>query len=241
MIAKGSDNLKAYVGSTGVDKMYLGDTLVYGTDNPYDEDGYILKGMVLHLDGADFDGSTWVDRIGGIEYTKVGDNITASGTGVYFGGDSGNYLYSTSKPTTPYDSSTIEVVFVSGQTSWGIVYQTDNLNYIMYGVTNARVSYRPGASRTTKATGTISSLYTHSVSHTHNYFNGVSYGTASTASWRNAAEYASVVGAIKRSGVGAEYRLKGTLYQVRIYNRILTDEEILHNASVDIEKYGISV
>lgn len=31
MIAKGSDKLKAYVGSTGVDKMYLGDTLVYSS------------------------------------------------------------------------------------------------------------------------------------------------------------------------------------------------------------------
>lgn len=31
MIAKGSKSLKAYVGSTGVDKMYLGDTLVYSS------------------------------------------------------------------------------------------------------------------------------------------------------------------------------------------------------------------
>lgn len=39
MIAKGSNGLKAYVGSTGVDKMYLGDTLVYSSGPaplPYD-------------------------------------------------------------------------------------------------------------------------------------------------------------------------------------------------------------
>lgn len=33
MIYKGSDKLKAYVGSIGVDKMYLGDTLVYGNES----------------------------------------------------------------------------------------------------------------------------------------------------------------------------------------------------------------
>lgn len=34
MIAKGTDKLNAYIGSTKVSKMYIGDTLVYGTDNP---------------------------------------------------------------------------------------------------------------------------------------------------------------------------------------------------------------
>lgn len=34
MIAKGSDKIKAYVGSTGVDKMYIGSTLVYSSAPP---------------------------------------------------------------------------------------------------------------------------------------------------------------------------------------------------------------
>lgn len=43
MIAKGSDSLKAYVGSTAVDKMYLGDTLVYSAvpEEPDVTDGYL--------------------------------------------------------------------------------------------------------------------------------------------------------------------------------------------------------
>lgn len=43
MIAKGSDSLKAYVGSTAVDKMYLGDTLVYSAapEEPDVTNGYL--------------------------------------------------------------------------------------------------------------------------------------------------------------------------------------------------------
>lgn len=203
---------------------------------------YITNGLVFHLDGADFNGTTWVDKVGHIEYTKVGTNITKSGDGVNFTGETGNYLYATSKPTTPYNATTIEVVLkYDGGSSWGIVYNTDNLDYIMYGIVNGRVSYRMGANRTTKTAGTVSTIFTHSISNTHNYFNGESKGTAATASWRNPAEYSSVVGAVKRSSFNAEYCLNGTLYQLRMYNRILTEAEILHNANIDAQKYNITL
>lgn len=54
MIAKGNSGLKAYVGSTGVSKMYLGDTLVYGGGEVVEEmplyvaspiGGYMLTGL----------------------------------------------------------------------------------------------------------------------------------------------------------------------------------------------------
>ncbi len=206
-----------------------------------DPNDYIRSGLIFHLDGADFDGDTWTDRVAHITYAKEGTNITKIESGVYFSGEENNYLYSTSKVDAPYNNSTIEIVYRSLKTDWGVIYTTNNLSHLMYCLGNGRVSYYPGANRATKATGSITSIYTHSVSHTHNYFNGVSMGTADKSSWRNPAQYASVIGAIKRNNYGAEYRAKGYLYQIRIYNRILTEAEILHNANIDAQKYNITL
>ena len=33
----------------------------------------------------------------------------------------------------------------------------------------------------------------------------------------------------------------GNMYAARIYNRALTDEEILHNQRIDMERYGVVI
>ena len=35
--------------------------------------------------------------------------------------------------------------------------------------------------------------------------------------------------------------LIGNMYAARVYNRALTDEEILHNQRIDSERYGIEL
>jgi hypothetical protein len=34
---------------------------------------------------------------------------------------------------------------------------------------------------------------------------------------------------------------KGDIHAVRVYNRLLTEDEILHNQNIDIQKYNIPI
>lgn len=241
MIYKGSSGLKAYVGSTGVSKMYKGDTLVYGTDNPYDEDGYILKGMVLHLDGADFDGTQWLDRISSIQFVIGGGTPVQSGGGVYFNGSA--YMYSDTAISSPRASSTIEVVLkVDNASNYKVVFFQRQREQMAYIINPSNVSYTTSTSdRPTKLKGDITKLYTHSISGSSNYFNGNSMGASGNVKWQNQATHNMVIGDYWYNTSYHSYKYYGYIYQIRVYNRVLTEEEVLHNASVDIEKYGISV
>lgn len=234
-----SDMAKAYVGSTEVSKMYLGGDLVY-ENNPYDEYGYIKAGKVFHLDGADFDGNTWIDRIGGITYTPEG-TVTSQNGGVVLNGSS--LLYSSQSADVSNTIGTLEIVYKPNTLSnyQTILFQrSGKFSYFLN--TNKTVSWRITSSKVaTKITNATTSIYTHSLSNSYNYFNGVSMGNGATVKWQNTSQYPSVIGCYWYNSSYKQYYASGILYQIRIYNRILTEAEILHNQQVDNERYNIGL
>lgn len=138
MIAKGSDSLKAYVGSTAVDKMYLGDVLVYGgeeeailpegytrlqyiynTSNAYIDTGVavgsadkIVFAYKKAVDSSDAnDKCIWGARDTTSMYCWVNDYANA--TQIYFrwgGKASGNYYYD--------KSSALDITVENGIFTW---------------------------------------------------------------------------------------------------------------------------
>lgn len=211
--------------------------MVGGGQSPTD---YITDGLVFHLDGADFNG-TWTDRIGNNTYTKAGTISSNGDGGVSFnkGHLSGNAV------GYDYTLSTIEICAKVNSKPSGngsALFHQGNGNYIMYLISPSfsNVQYKT-SSYDSKIVGDMFSKFTHSMSISNNYFNKTPYGNETLTSRWN---YAAPSGKLIIGNYGASNYNNcfiGVLYQVRIYSRILTIDEILYNQQIDIYKYNIIV
>jgi hypothetical protein len=194
---------------------------------------YISDGLVFHLDGADATDTTWVDRIGGNTFTNEG-SATHDGKGVR-----GTY----SSPVTLGVTNNAGTIEVCGEivSSWGSLSLSEfivrdkthitGINYILKPTNNppyvdisSRSNYSP-APRAYRSNNT--GKFTHSINRERQVFNGTlgelgaNSGTTTNAS---------------NSFVGNS---KVRIYQVRIYNRRLTEAEMKYNQEQDRKKYGI--
>lgn len=200
---------------------------------------YITDGLAFHLDGVDATTAQWVDRIGGITFTM--NNVTLDGNGgvVFNGTDSyGNY-----PNTLGYapDTCSIEVVadIVSMPASTVLFMQNAN-NLLAFGF--------PLQNQIISSTGTtLQRLFT---------FSGSVAVGKKTASCVWDKIYINrdnrMIGEDKgyweiRSGgtfiggrTASQNLLNGVIYQIRIYNRLLTEAEILANQAIDMARYNIS-
>lgn len=256
MIYKGSSGLKAYVGSTGVDKMYLGNTLVYSGESPYDEYGYIKKGMVAHFDGI-VKGDTanaWTDLINDIALTMSG-TITATDDGWVFPGTTGaffrknGYTWQSGKQYTsevciiPTSTTAQQMVFATDQGSsspnnYRPMLLLDNTNNIIRGVN----TYSSNGSLWS-FTFSTNTVYTISASQSLAIVNGnkltLSGSTGGRWNMGSQAGYFKISG--RRRGSTNTLPFKGTIYSIRVYDRDLTEAEVLNNQRVDNERFNLGL
>lgn len=194
---------------------------------------YISNGLVFHLDGADATDTTWVDRIGGNTFTNVG-SATHNGKGVL-----GTY----SSSVTLGVSNNAGTIEVCGEivSSWGgadnsIFIVRDKtyltgINYILKPRTTppyVDISSHSNYSPAPRAYRSVNiGKFTHSINRERQVFNGtLGELGANSGSPTNA----------NNSYVGHS---KVRIYQVRIYNRRLTEAEMKYNQEQDRKKYGI--
>lgn len=194
---------------------------------------YISDGLVFHLDGEDCDGTTWADRIGGIAFTM--NNVVCDGESVYFKGSTNSYGQSSTVVNYSYNSSTIEVVIRKEQQS-GFVFDPVNASAIKYiqGGTNVNFTYGAAGKRSGITTQGLNKIITHSINMDREIYNGKLLSFATNDTW-GAEGSGTFIG--RRGGGGNP--MKGNIYQIRIYNRKLTKEEILYNQEQDRKRYGI--
>ena len=76
--------------------------------------------------------------------------------------------------------------------------------------------------------------FTHSLRATLHYYNGTKMTTTSSTVVTNTGTIMYVGG-----NVGGNQGFNGIIYQVRIYNRLLTEDEIKWNQEQDRKRYGI--
>lgn len=199
----------------------------------YKLNSYIADGLVFQLCGEDATSSNWIDRIGKNNFTLY--NCALGDKCVTFNGSS-SYGVCVGKDY-PYNTSTIEVVvsssnmsntqlFFMGKTK-SICIGTYAGNYI---ISNAGyITYRY------KINNANSNIRIVSLNTNLGYENTVKSIANGTDTWSggNTNMY------IGRRSTGNFFT--GNIYQIRIYNRLLTKDEMLHNQHIDINKYGIKI
>lgn len=224
-----------YLGDTKIAKAYLGDDLVYQKASA--QTGYITSGLVFHLDGADATTSQWVDKIGGITFTM--NNVSLDGNGgVVFNGTSsyGNY---SSNLNFPSSTHTIEIVLNCTGNGLRVAFMINASNNVAFGYSSGGdyVVTKSGNSnaRSTWKTNYNTGVHVISVTPSNAYDNGSAMVYRNTDTW-----YLRTGGTFVGSRSANNAFFKGTIYQIRVYNRALTSDEILHNQAIDISKYNIT-
>lgn len=201
---------------------------------------YAQDDLVMQLDCTDakVDSAVWESAIGSTAFSLV--NLTqASDGGVIFPGDATKYGISSSGTEHAYKDCTIEYVIkpVSSSAN-GIVYFEKTQTSVCAGLYNGYLLGINNGTTYQLPSDKSGKIFTFSSTNNTGYLNGVKIATTGTASFTVAAQTGITLGKRMDSDY---YPFNGTLYQIRIYSRQLTEAEILHNQALDISRYGITV
>lgn len=202
---------------------------------------YEQNGLVLWLDGI-LKGSTanaWTDLVAGHVFEPVG-NVAFNTDNVQFGYDGNSYLVNTSNTYVANPSAaagTIEVVaeklgalyvvFIPSNTNPGICFIERAARGILW---------RYGGGETVKQYTPTVSKGSYSISINYKKENGTDMTMSeSTATYVSSTGIAACVGRSNNS------YFNGKVYSVRVYNRHLTEDEIMHNLSIDNARFNLGL
>lgn len=214
--------------------------------------GYVTDGLIMWLDGEknSTDGAhaspltTWVDQSGnGWDWTNGSSSMAATVNAKSLSFDGSNdYLY------RPYQSVPNNVAMME------IVYKRTKGGCVLTGFGRSKpgnINIHSTAGSITFHTGTGNSSdsntgfqpgdtagTTISVN-SAGYVNGVAVETAGNGNdWQY--EYPSIGKYRGSSGNDSSYCFQGEIFCIRLYNRILTEQEILANYAVDASRFNIA-
>ena len=224
-------------------------------DTTYTSASYVQEGLIAQWDGIDNQdtgthvpsATTWKDLVGGRDLTltstgkwnAIGDALVADGTSV---------AASRSSDSIPA-SKTIEVVFRQTGKGPSIILHGGNSSTMQFvslnGDTNSKCyfeglgnntphaavvwNYEPGALRCAAATfenpgSTATATFADGVARTD---------STHTSGWYFDTDMIAL-----GAWVGNRYPFKGEICAIRLYNTVLTAEQIAANHAVDIERFG---
>ena len=193
---------------------------------------YVQEGLVLYLDGIEQGGTAgvWTDLVGGHVFSPSGgvafnaDHIALDGTGSLTNSTFTCPGHSTGTiETVVADNAPEEAAFVFSPKSGG--------TRLMIHISGYRIRGKAGSNSGPKY---VLPVDTASISLTGTvcYVNGVAATQDGTGNMNGGSS--NCVGAR-----GSSSKFKGKIYCVRIYNRKLTEEEVLANLAVDRARFGI--
>ena len=245
---------KVFKGSTEIIRIYKGTTLEWEKSVPIpDADAYIQDGLVFQLDGIDKGNveGAWVDRKAGRQFTL--NNCIVNSDNIEFNGtdseaiDNDNYTL----PTVP-EKYTIEVVLYYGggsiltqrkssSSSYGspmMAALSTTINYLTIGRNLYAVEALPknkyiclqaqakGDDVQVNCNGDVLAQRG---------------GTSSTISNTFYDNGRPSVGCVWTSASNKARHLLGKVYSIRLYNRVLTEEELYNNMVVDYMRFKIPI
>lgn len=208
---------------------------------------YVADGLVLWLDGEKNSANgahvsnltTWVDQSGnGWDFENVGATVNAKS--LSFNGTS-QYL-KRAFDSLPHDVKMMEVVVnrTSGNnviSGFGNLYPGNitcgGSKYISFQIgTGTGDDKNAGFNLPDDIVGTVFSA------NSAGYINGTAIETRTDSNaWQY--RYPCIGGYLGSGGTNFQYGFKGEIYCIRMYNRILTEQEILANYAVDAHRFGI--
>lgn len=199
--------------------------------------GYVRSGLILWMDGID-KGPTagaWTDKAAGHVFTSV-NGFTDGENYVGLNASASQYLRNQSFQPPDGTKCTIEVAMSDYQTRT-LVFMPVKLGYIAFGVYGSNdtiisaaetgistVSFTPGAK--------VFSI----VNNVRAIVDGKAAQFGSTNAWGGADQNYNNIG---RRSTGNYFT--GKLYSIRIYNRHLTQAEILRNQRIDNKRFGLGL
>lgn len=196
---------------------------------------YITDGLIFRLDGIDIgsDPSAWTDLVGNIKFTP--NNVTR-GTNCFIFDGSSSYMVGDKKVplVATNDTYTIEIVMSVSKTGTNYIFNGGTGTDIHF-VDNGQLTIR-ASSNTAYSNSNNSILSTYSINHSSGYKNKVALSQVGTDYWSDGGVTNAFIG-----GGTPGRRFGGSIYAIRIYNRILTQEEVLLNQQSDILRFGITI
>lgn len=244
---------KVFKGSTEIIRIYKGTTLEWEKPVPIpDADAYIQDGLVFQLDGIDKGNveGAWVDRKAGRQFTL--NNCIVNSDNIEFNGtdseaiDNDNYTL----PTVP-EKYTIEVVLYYGG---GSILTQEKSSFSSYGspmmVALSSTNNYLTIGRNLHAVEALPKnkymcLQAQAKDDVQVNCNGnvlaSRQGTDSTIA-QNSYDYGwPSVGCVWTSVSNKAGHLLGKVYSIRLYNRVLTEEELYNNMVVDYMRFKIPI
>lgn len=202
---------------------------VYGVVGGDVVEDYIQDGLVFWLKGDTATLNEWVDVVSNKSFTM--HNISLTNGGVVFNGSNS---YGECVGSIGFNSSvgTIELVSnhnVGNQYQWLFHSPSNTIMFAFY--TGKLFNRHLGPFYQIINTG----FHTVSSNDSMCYQDGIAAQKNGTSG--GSAKSGNIFVGCRTKNDGCWF--KGTIYQIRIYNRILTEEEVLHNAAIDMNKYNI--
>lgn len=199
---------------------------------------YIKDGLIFWLDGINKgnDPEKWVDLIGNREFVLTDCSFLENGV-VFTQTSKGDYLGAIGNSAL---TDTIECAVNRIGTTMCILYPTNKKggNFITM-VHGAGLNFGWISNGSVFARGTVSGdAKLISASNELIIANGVRCGYSVNDTWSsNTTDYTGL-GYRPHNG---DYHFSGIMYSVRIYNRHLTEEEMIHNQKVDNQRFNLGV
>ena len=220
-------------------------------ERPYVTDGLVAKFDAIDNTGNGHDGAAviWKDLVGSYDITVPSGKATWDSNALVLDGSQSNSIY----PITPWPTSaarTVEIVLImTGTVSIDMVVanvgKEGNGRVIDFHGEGNLIAWCNSSNKAFDYSGnSFTGIRQISVSFPTNYGNPTMFVNGQTVSLGTASVTISnssqnlVIGAQGHSG---NYAFIGKIYAMRIYNRVLTAEEVAQNLSVDVEKYGLVI
>lgn len=199
---------------------------------------YVKDGLIFWLDGIrkGDDPTVWEDLVSGIAFDMSGVTFTTNGV-EFVAGSYGAYA---GNIAVPWDVGTIEACVDYAPYQSTILsqktYSPTPLSLIMG--SGANVGYAQDGQNRPRGSATYG-WKTISVNADLVVRNGTSVGFGVNDTWSANPDDYTYLG-IKKSNYST-YRFAGTMYSIRIYNRKLTEQEMIFNQSVDDSRFNLGL
>ena len=226
---------KIFKGNTEILKIFKGMNLEWEKVIPIPSaDAYVQDGLVFQLDGIDKGNveGAWVDRKAGRQFTL--NNCIVNSDNIEFNGTDSEAVHN--QLLDCGTTTTLEVVFIKEKTSATIISSGDKVQLIALHTTSG-YNYRffSGNQITGQPFPDPTAIHTLSIPTSGR---PILDQIAQSKTFKDFDSESESDTTHTYVGGGPSY-LKGKIYSIRIYNRNLTQAEMLKNQMIDIERFNI--
>lgn len=223
---------RIFKGNTEILKIFKGMNLEWEKVIPIPSaDAYVQDGLVFQLDGIDKGNveGAWVDRKAGRQFTL--NNCIVNSDNIAFNGTDSSAVYNQLLDFGA--TTTVEVVFTREQVFGTIISSGDKIQLIALQLTSGyKYRYFSGNQATGMVFPDPTTIHTLSIPTSGRPI------LDQIAQPKTSKDFYTVSDTNTYVGGGPSYS-KGKIYSIRIYNRNLTQTEMLKNQMIDIQRFNI--